>query len=163
MRSSAASDVYKRQIQNIEGVSGLLAPAIRYIVAILVFLIGKSIAGGIKKLIEKGLGKTEIDNKLATMIGGDATSAEKAIAGFIYGILLLFVVIFALQIAEITMLLNTLNVLLGTFLGAIPKIIQAGIVLYLGSILAKIVKGLVLNVLSAAKIDERLGLSLIHI
>ncbi len=134
-----------------------LGPVGSAIAAVVVFLIGKSIVKGISKLVEKGLGKTSLDDKLCNLIGAESGSSEKMIGSFVYGLLLLFVIILALNIAGLTQVLAPLQNLLDQVLGAIPKILVAGIVIYLGVILAKIVKGLVGNILTAAKVDERLG------
>ena len=127
------------------------------ILAVIVFLIGKSIVKGISKVVEKSLSKTNLDDKLAKIMGSKQGSSEKMIASFVYGILLLFIIILSLNIAGLTKVIEPLQNLLDQILGALPKILVAGIVIYLGTVLAKIVKGLVGNVLNTARIDERLG------
>lgn len=154
---AAGSGVVSDLISNIEGIAGSLGPAVKYIFAIVVFIIGKSLIGGVTKLIEKGLKKTGIDEKIASSMGASAGSTEKVIASFIQAVLMLVLVITALDIAELTQIVQPLNRLLDSFLGAIPNILVAGIVFYLGLILAKIVKSIVSNVLNVARIDHRLG------
>jgi len=134
-----------------------LGPVGSAIAAIVVFLIGKTIAKGISKLVEKSLSKSSLDDKLAKVLGSNAGSSEKMVGSFVYGLLLLFVIILALNIAGLKEVLAPLQSLLDQILAAIPKILVAGIVIYLGTVLAKIVKGLVGNVLNAARVDERLG------
>jgi len=128
-----------------------------WIAAILVFFIGKAVAKLVSKLIEKGLNNTEVDDKLAKLMGIKSGASEKAVAGFVYGLILLFVIILSLDIVNLKQVLEPLQNLLNDILAAVPKILIAGVVIYAGTILAKIVKGLLGNVLNAAKVDERLG------
>ncbi len=144
-------------LQAIPNMLQTLGPVGSAIAAIVVFLIGKTIAKGISKLVEKSLSKSSLDDKLAKVLGSNAGSSEKMVGSFVYGLLLLFIIILALNIAGLKEVLAPLQSLLDQILAAIPKILVAGIVIYLGTVLAKIVKGLVGNVLNAARVDERLG------
>jgi len=129
----------------------------RAILAIIVFFIGKSIAKGISKLVDKGISKSSLDSKFAKLTGSSPGSSGKMLSSLVFGILLLFVVILALDIADLKQVLAPLQDLLSKILGALPNILVAGIVIYLGTILAKIVKGLVTNLMTAGRVDERLG------
>ncbi len=144
-------------MQSIKGVSEAVGPVATYIVAILIFLIGKWIAKTVSKVCGKGISKTGIDEKLGRLMGSNSGSTEKMLSSLIYGVLLLFVIIFALDFAGLKQVVEPLNDLFKQFLSAIPNLLMAGIVLYLGTVLAKIVKGLVENVLNAARVDERIG------
>lgn len=134
-----------------------LGPVFKYIVAILIFFIGKIVAKGVAKVCGKGISKTGIDEKLGRLMGSNGGSAGSMLSSLVYGILLLFVIIFALDFAGLSQVVDPLKDLFSKFLSAIPNLLIAGIVLYLGVVLAKIVKGLVENVLNAARVDERIG------
>ena len=69
-----------------------IAPFGSYILAVIVFLIGRIVARGIRSLVYKGLKKTELDDKIARMVGHQG-AAEGAISTFVYYILLLFIAI----------------------------------------------------------------------
>ncbi len=144
-------------IQAVSDVVNSLGPVAKYIAAVLIFIIGKSVAKGLAKLAEKALAKTSIDDKLAKLVGSSNGCSEKMVASFVYAIALLFVLIFALDFAGLSQVVQPLRDLLNQFLGAIPNVLVAGIVLYLGTVLAKIVKGLLENVLNVARVDERIG------
>ena len=141
----------------LKGVADSLGPTFKYIFAVIVFLVGKVIAKGISKLVEKGLNKTSLDDKIANKLGSNAGASEKLIASFVYGLLLLFVIIISLDFAELSDVVEPLKELFNTFLSAIPNLLLAGLFLYVGSVLANVVKGLVVNLLNAARVDERIG------
>lgn len=129
----------------------------KYLVAILIFFIGKFVAKLIAKLIEKALGKTNLDDKLSSVVGGNTANSEKVVSQFFYYIILLFVIIAALNAAGLTEVTDVLKGMLDKILGVVPNILGAGIVLFLATVLAKIVKTLLGNVLTATRIDQRIG------
>jgi len=139
--------------------SDILGPAGKYIMALVVFLIGKMIAKFMGKLVTKGMGKTQLDDKLAKMGGFNPMGIEKAIGNLVYLLLLLFVVMLALDVAGLKQAVEPLNAMFSKFLGYIPNLIGGGVVLFLVIFLARIVKGLLANFMSAAQVDQRLGVA----
>ena len=127
-----------------------------YILAIVVFFFGRIVARGIKALVYKGLKKTEVDDKIARMVGHEG-AAEGAISTFVYYILLLFLAILALGIAGLDEVSDPLKGMLNEFLLFIPKLVGAGVLLYFVLLVAKVVKKLAAGAMDAAKLDERLG------
>lgn len=138
-----------------EGVD-TLGPIGAFILAILVFILGRMVAGIIKGLVIKALHKTEIDNKLAAMVGHES-GAEKGIGAFVYYLLLLFVIIISLGVAKLDKVSGPLQDMLSQFLNFIPNILGAAVLLYFVLMVAKVVKNLAAGVLDGAKLDERLG------
>lgn len=126
------------------------------ILAVVIFFVGRMLAATIGGLVTKALGKTGIDDKLASMIG-HKSGAEQGIGKFVYYLLLLFVVIIALGVAKLDKVSGPLQDMLSQFLNFIPNVLGAGVLLYFVLIVAKIVKSLTAGVLDGAKIDERLG------
>ena len=135
-----------------------LGPIAKYIGALLIFLIGKIIAKSIGKGIGKAAANSGLDDKLSKYLGNSSTTASGFIGTLVGLVLFLFVLIFALNFAGIQGVTQPLNDLLGGFLGVIPNLVGAGIIAYIAFILAKVVKELILNVLQAARADERLGM-----
>ena len=133
-----------------------LGPVGGIILAVIVFIVGRMVAGSIRGLIVKALNKTEIDNKLASMLGHES-GVTKGIANFVYCLLLLFVVIVALGFAKMDKISGPLQDMLSQFLNFIPNLLGAGILLYVVLMVAKLVKQLAAGVLDGAKLDERLG------
>lgn len=127
-----------------------------YILAILVFFLGRIVARGIKSLVYKGLKKTEVDDKIARFVGYEG-AAEGAIANFVYYLLLLFLAILALGVAGLDEVSGPLQDMLRDFLGFIPNLVGAGVLLYFVLLVAKAVKMLAAGAMEAAKLDERLG------
>ncbi|MBT8035936.1 MAG: mechanosensitive ion channel [Verrucomicrobiae bacterium] len=135
-----------------------LGPIGGFILAIVVFLIGRVVARMIRGLIVKGLDKTSLDDKCGKLLGY-SSGAGQGIANFIYGLMLLFLAILALGVAKLDKVSTPLQAMLEEFLGFIPNLVGAGVLLYLVLIVAKVVKNLAGNILQAGKLDERLGAS----
>ncbi len=133
-----------------------LGPLGAFILAILVFIVGRMVAGVIRNLVIKGLSKTDIDNKLAAMVGHES-GAEKGIGTFVYYLLLLFVVIIALGVAKLDKVSGPLQEMLSQFLNFIPNVLGAALLLFCVLIIAKVIKNLTGGILDGAKLDERLG------
>ena len=133
-------------------------PIAKYIGALLIFLIGKFVAKSIGKGIGKAASRSGLDDKLSKYLGDSNTSASGLIGTLVGLVLFLFVLIFALDFAGLSNATQPLNNLLGGFLNIIPNLVGAGIVAYITFILAKVIKEIILNVLQATRIDERLGM-----
>ena len=100
------------------------------VVLIAGFFIAKLVAGIIGKLIRK----TGIDNKMKGKV-----KISKFIGKLVYFILMIIVLMTALNIMGVgDEVLAPLNEMVTKFLGAIPAIITAGIIIYAGYFLAKI-------------------------
>lgn len=138
-----------------EGVD-TLGPIGAFILALLVFFIGRMLARMLRGLIVRALGKTKADDKLAELIGHKSGAAE-GIANFIYYLVLLYLAILALGVAKLDKISGPLQGMLSKFLDFIPNIVGAGVLLYFVLIVAKVVKNLAAGVLDGAKLDERLG------
>lgn len=133
-----------------------LGPIGAFILAILVFVVGRMLARMLRGVIIRVLGKTEIDDKLAELIGHES-GAAKGIANFVYYLVLLYLAILALGVAKLDEISGPLQDMLSKFLNFIPNIVGAGVLLYFVLIVAKVVKNLAAGVLDGAKLDERLG------
>lgn len=127
-----------------------------YLLAIAVFLIGRVVCRGIRNLVYKGLKKTEVDDKIAQMVGHPG-AAEGAISSFVYYILLLFLAILALGVAGLDEVSGPLRVMLADFLEFIPNLVGAGVLLYFVLLVAKAVKNIASGAMDACKLDEKLG------
>ncbi|MBK1829665.1 mechanosensitive ion channel [Verrucomicrobiaceae bacterium R5-34] len=149
-------DKFNQFMMNIRQGVDTLGPIGAIILAILVFVVGRIFARMLRGLIIKALGKTDLDDKLAKMIGHES-GAAKGIANFVYYLILLYLAIFALGVAELDEISGPLQDMLGKFLNFIPNIVGAGVLLFFVLIVAKVVKNLAAGVLDGAKLDERLG------
>ncbi len=110
--------------------------------AIIIFIVGWFIAKFISGIVKRLLKKTKWDDKL---VGGG--QVKKEASGFfgklVYYIIMLFVLMLVLSKLGLSEALTPLNNLTTEFMAAIPNIVAAGLVGYIGYMLAKIVSNLV--------------------
>ncbi len=131
------------------------------LLALLVFLAGMYIA----KLIGKGVGsalkRAEIDQKIASKLGvGEEglKTLEEGIGKTVYLVLLLFVLMFAVDIAGADGVLQPIEKMLSEFFSYIPALLGGVLLAVLGYYVAKIVRELLTTLLKGLKLDERLKL-----
>ncbi|MBU6302748.1 MAG: hypothetical protein KGS60_14435 [Verrucomicrobia bacterium] len=112
----------------------------------------------IKFLVRALLHRTGLDEWMARRLGLDDANTEQAISQFIFLILLLVVAISALNAAglgEVTLRLQTLT---EPVVQTVPRLVLAGAWCFLTWVLATLAKKIVQGVLTASRLDERLGL-----
>jgi hypothetical protein len=112
----------------------------------------------IKFLVRALLHRTGLDEWMARRLGLDDANTEQAISQFIFLILLLVVAIAALNAAglgEVTLRLQTLT---EPVVQTVPRLVLAGAWCFLTWVLATLAKKIVQGVLTASRLDERLGL-----
>lgn len=140
----------------IQGIFKGLGPIGDILLVLVVLWIGKFVVKAVGKLVEKALSKTNLDDKIAAKFGHD-TNVSKGIVGFVKAILMLFILIFALGMANLDSVSEPLTNILNDIFEFIPKLLLAGVMAYIIIMIAGLIKNLVRDVLSAAKVDERLG------
>lgn len=135
-----------------------LGPAGPWVLALLVIIVGYFIARLLEKLVKKGLSKTSFDDKLAKLLGQECDGCEKGFSKFIFYLFMLFVVYFGLSIAGQSEAVAPLKDILDDILGFIPNLLAAGVIGFVAWIFATLVKNILEGILTASKVDERLGL-----
>lgn len=105
------------------------------IAALLILIIGIFVAKFVKKIITKLISKSGIDDKL----NSDKVVLSSLIGKLIYFFLMIIVFMLALEKLGMTNVLEPLKAMLSKFLGFIPNIIGAGLVGYIGYMLANVV------------------------
>ncbi len=121
---------------NLENSLGLYIPTI--IGVILILIIGLFIAKILKRIIRKIIKKTGIDERLNSKI-----RLSDFISKLAYLLILIFVFVLALNKLGMTEVLDPLKDMLSGFLSYIPNIVGAGLLAYVGYMLANIVSDLV--------------------
>lgn len=106
--------------------------------ALIIIILGWFIAGILKRVLTKVVKKTGVDDSL-----GGKVSLAKLIGKLVYYIIMIFVFMLALDKLGMTSVLEPVKELLNGFTGYIPNIIGAGLVGYIGYMLATIVSELV--------------------
>lgn len=107
--------------------------------ALLIIVIGWFIAGVVKKITSKLIKRTGIDNKLKNT----NISLSNFLSKLIYFLIMIFVFMLALEKLGMSNVLDPLKLMLSDFTGFIPNLIGAGLVCYIGYMLATIVSELV--------------------
>jgi hypothetical protein len=115
-----------------ESLSGVIA-------AVLILIIGWFIAGFVKRMTTKLIKKTGIDDKLKN----SKLKLSSFIGKLLYFLVMIFVFMLALGKLGLTDVLDPVKNLLNGFTNYIPNIIGAGLVAYIGYMLATIVSELV--------------------
>jgi len=124
------------------------------LVALVILVVGMIIAKIIRSLVTKALQKVDFLNRENS--DGSITDLATPIASLVYFVVVLFVLIAVLGAMGLTDVLEPLKTMANQFLGYIPNILGAGIVGYVGWILAKLVSefvGVALN-----KADQQLAI-----
>lgn len=138
---------------------GALGPAGKYIGALLIFFIGKFISKCLGRAATKGMKRSGIEKKLGQTAGSAGATISTLVGTLVYSVILLFVLIIALDFAGLSRITDPLNHLFGKFLGILPGLVSAAVIFFIGYFLAKVVRSILLNTLSAIKVDERLGMA----
>jgi hypothetical protein len=119
----------------------------------------------VRSLVVNGLGRFNLDDRLAEQTGVERGSSpivlNETIGNVLYWFILLLFIPLILGALQLPGLLAPVEGLINSFLQAIPRIITAAIVLAIGWIIARIVRGVVTNLLLAAGADQlghRVGL-----
>ena len=115
-----------------ESLSGVIA-------AVLILIIGWFIAGVIKRVTTKLIKRTGVDDKLKN----GSLKISSFIGKLLYFLVMIFVFMLALGKLGLTDVLDPIKNLLNGFTNYIPNIIGAGLVAYIGYMLATIVSELV--------------------
>jgi len=109
------------------------------IAAVLILIIGWFIAGFIKRITTKLIKKTGVDDKLKNA----SIKISSFVGKLLYFLVMIFVFMLALGKLGLTDVLDPVKNLLNGFTDYIPNIIGAGLVAYIGYMLATIVSELV--------------------
>lgn len=101
------------------------------------------------------LQRTTVDEKLATEVG--VPSMSENIANIAYWFILLMFLPMILQQLGMTGLLAPINGMISKALAFIPNIVVAGVLVFVGYMIAKILRGIVTNVVSSLNIQNLFG------
>lgn len=134
--------------------SPIVAKLTPILIAIVILIVGLLIAKFIRGLAQKSLGRVDALNRVNP--DGSVTDLATPISMLIYYMIVLFVLITVLAKMGLTDVLDPLKAMANQFMGYIPNIIGAGIVGYVGYILAKIISDFV--GMGLGKADEQLAL-----
>ncbi|MDA0674210.1 MAG: mechanosensitive ion channel [Cyanobacteria bacterium] len=119
----------------------------------------------VKILVTQGLSRFNLDDRLAQQTGqteGGPFMVNETIGNVLYWFIFLLFVPLVLSALNLPGLLAPVEALINQFLQAIPRILTAAIIVVAGWFVARIVRGIVTNLLKATRVDQigtKVGLS----
>lgn len=159
------------ELRNVSGpLSGMLDTVIGFLpnlaVAGVLLAIAWAVATVVKTIVSRGLESLNLDERLAQNTGVDprenAVQIHDTLGSALYWFIFLLFIPLILDTLELDGLLAPVEGLISQFLQAIPQIIIAALIAVGGWLLAKVVRDIVTNLLSASGVDrlgEQLGLN----
>jgi hypothetical protein len=129
---------------------------VNFLAAVLILIVGYLIAKLVEWALVRILKRTDVDNRLARAMGQRDTEMklEEAIAKMVFYIIMLFVLIAFLQRLNLTIVTDPLNRLLGQIFTFLPRLIGAAIILFVGYLIARVLRRLVTNIASGLGADR---------
>jgi hypothetical protein len=131
------------------------------VAALAILIVGWLVALIVSAIVRGVLRRTSLDNRLARWIMGEKAAEgvemERQIARGVYYLIMIFVLIAFFQALGLTLITEPLNQLLIQVFQYAPRLLGAGLLLLIAWIVASVLKFALSRVLTAAKIDERLG------
>lgn len=102
--------------------------------------------------ISRALGATDLDERLSSEAGTESFSGN--IGNIVFGLILLFFLPAILGTLELNGLLAPVQDMLGKILDMVPNVFAAGVIGFVGWMVAKILRGLTTSVLSSTGVDR---------
>jgi hypothetical protein len=127
--------------------------------AVAIGFIGWIVANLVKVGLKKALDRTQLDEKLSADVGVSPISHN--IADIVYWLILLLFLPIVLSILGLQGLLVPVQSMLNEAISYLPNIFIAGVIVFVGYILAKIVRGIVEGLISSLNLQsqaEKVGL-----
>lgn len=145
------------RIDGISGPMSLLAQTVvLYLPRLLMALVLGAVAWGlatlVRMLLDRALSTTRMDEKLSESAGMRPLSAT--LGNVVYGLILLLFLPAIVGVLQIEGLMAPLNALTADLLDMLPNIFAATVIAVVGWIVAKVVRGIVSNLLAATGVDR---------
>ena len=125
--------------------------------ALAILVLGWLVARIVAAIVRSALRRTNLDNKLAQWLMGEAVAVEDGVARGVFYLIMVFVLVAFFQTLGLTLPTEPLNRLLNQIFAFAPQLIGAGLILLVAWIVASLLRVVVSRALGAAKIDERLA------
>ncbi len=139
---------------------------VNLLIALIILIAGYIIAKLIERAVVALLGRTDLDDRVARAMDSspDAEpSVERSVGRFVFYLIMLFALIAAFDRLGLNFIVEPLNQLIASIIAFIPNLIAAVVILAVGYVLARVVKGLVTQLargLGADRLARRVGLGL---
>ncbi len=122
-------------VQSLSGRFGTLLPNV--LGAIVVLIIGLFLAGVMRRLAERLMQKTSIDERIASKINSPFR-LDKFVAKLIYYLVVIYTLLIVLNILGVQGVLEPLQNMLNKFVGFLPNLIAAGVIAFAGYLISSI-------------------------
>ncbi len=119
--------------------------------AAIIGVVGWIVATVIRTLIGAVLAKTSIDEKLSEDAGVEPMSGT--LSDIIYWVILLFVITLVLEKLELNSLFQPLTNMIDKIMSFLPNIFLAGIIFFVGYVIAKVMRGIVTGLVSTMNLQ----------
>lgn len=136
-------------------------PNLSLIGAPVIFVVGLIIAFIASRLVEAGLRRTNLDNRLTRSVapgeGAHVLGVEKLLARSVFWILMLGTMVAVFQVLGLTLVIGPLNAAITLVLVYIPRVLSAMLLVLIAWIIARATWFMVLRTMVSLRIDARLG------
>ena len=123
-----------------------------------ILIVGWLAALVVSAVVRGGLKRTTIDRRIAGWMGGSQGVGVERYAGkAAYWVVMLFVLVAFFQALDLTIVTEPLTALLSQLARFVPRLLGAGALLLAAWLVATVIKKLIVGVMSAARVDERLS------
>jgi hypothetical protein len=129
----------------------------RILIALLILIVTWLVARAVKWALHKTIDKTPALQRHAAGTGGSGETVGHQLGTIAKLIIWLVGIMAALQFLGIGQILAPINTLTNQIFGFLPRLIGAGLIFFVGLIVARIVRKLVETVLTAANVDGLLA------
>ncbi|NEP17162.1 MAG: mechanosensitive ion channel [Leptolyngbya sp. SIO4C1] len=145
-----------------EPLNDLLSTILEYLPRIagaaLLLAVAWVIATVVKLAVTRGLAQVNLDERISEQTGVDSSGTSfnlsETLANVLYWFVFLLFLPLILSALDLQGLLAPVESLINEFLSAIPQIITAAIIFAIGWLVARIVRGIVTNLLAASGVDN---------
>lgn len=136
-------------------------PFVRVLVPVAILVVGWLVALIASAAIRGILRRARLDHRLAGVLSGRAEAApihaEKWTSRVVFYVLMLFVLVAFFEATGLTIVTGPLNSVLQQIIGFAPHLLSAAFLMIVAWGLASLARTVLVRVLGAAKVDERLG------
>jgi len=148
-------------VASLQGLGQSLFPVVLSLVgAITILLIGWLVAGLVSSVVRSLLKRTELDNRLASMVTGQASGGEpileKWASAIVFWIIMILALVAALNALNLTTVSQPLNNFLNQIFAFLPKLGAAAILIGVAWVLATLTKSIVIRTARSLAIDEKI-------
>ena len=133
-------------------VTGIVGYAPRLVAGIILVLVAWLVATLLQALVARALAASKIGERLSQEAGMEPMS--KTVANVLFWLVILLFVPSILAAFDLRGLLEPVQGMLAKFLDIVPNIFAAAVIGFVGWLVARVLRGLVTNILSAAGLDK---------